>query len=77
MPLPRARPAVGPSRQVARKRHAPARVLRVSCEKVRWYHANVPERVILAIEEQDVLLRGLTLAQKAQQRREARACLRR
>ena len=76
VPLPRPR-AVAPTRQAVRKRAVRhARVLRVSCAKVRWYRANVPEYVILAIEDQDVLLRGLTLAQKAQQRREARACLR-
>jgi hypothetical protein len=75
VPLPR--PRVEPTaRQVRRQAARYARVLRVSCEKVRWYHANVPERVILAIEDQDVLLRGLTPRQRAQQRREARACLR-
>ena len=78
LPRPRAAAPVAPARKVVRKRAVRSgRILRISCEKVHWYYKNVPERVILAIEDQDVLLRGLTLAQKAQQRREARACLRR
>jgi hypothetical protein len=60
-------------KKIVRKKRE--RVLQVSCATVRLW-SKAPSAVLRGLEASDVARRGLTPAQRSQQRREALACTR-